>query len=341
MSIAFLFVEIQLKFIPKSSNFIFSKMRFKNYIIIVFLLHQIVTACFSQAATKTLNINSVYSDIYNMSADMAYICPIPFTEIGAPYRYIITSDLISNITLNNASKKRWQLTAIPRLKIRMLGEKSLPVQSPSYVMGGTLQYRAGSIQSLNKSKQFSYISIGAFHHSNGQKGALISDYDLDIINTENGSFSTNYLNTAYHWGKTTNNFLTNTSVGLETQIFHIRNLGKRYGTLRPYFHYIFMDKANKNSDLQNAMNRYRLEGYIQWIFGRLSHNDKAFDVGKRLNIEAKAFYMLRQDWNLSGFAAIGYTGQDQYNIFFRNNYPYFRIGVSFAGAIVYQPFSKE
>jgi hypothetical protein len=208
-------------------------------------------------------------------------------------------------------------------------------------MGGSFQYRIGSEQKLKKTHQFSYLNIGAFHHSNGQKGPLMADYDLDIINTENGSFSTNYLNTAYHFGKITNNLLTNTSVGLETHIFHIPNLARRYGTLRPYFHCILMDLDGKNTAQQNTMNRYRFEGHIQWVFGRLSANDKAFEPAKRLNIEAKAYYVLKQDWNLSGFAAIGYTGQDQYNILFRNSYPYFRIGVSFAGAILYAPFNKK
>jgi hypothetical protein len=220
-----------------------------------------------------------------------------------------------------------------------LAEKSLPVQSPSYVMGGSFNYRIGSKKLWKEQKIFNYLSIGVFHHSNGQKEPLIADYDLDIINTENGSFSTNYLRTAYSWGYMHKNHLRTASVGLETQVFHIPNLGKRYGTLRPYLHYTFINiEENDVFNNKNTINRFRFEADVQWIFGRLSANDKSFDPIKRLNIEAKAFYLLKKDWNLSAFSAVGYTGQDQYNIYFRNHYPFMRFGVSFAGPVVYAPF---
>jgi hypothetical protein len=51
-------------------------------------------------------------------------------------------------------------------------------------------------------------------------------------------------------------------------------------------------------------------------------------VSKRLNASLKYYYQFGFMENTALTAAIGYRGQDPYNIFFQDNYAYFAIGVS-------------
>jgi outer membrane phospholipase A len=89
-----------------------------------------------------------------------------------------------------------------RLQVRQYQSESSPVKTPSYNPGLRVYYWNSSW--VNAANDFHYMSLGYHHYSNGQSGPHTIN---GIVNTDNGSFSTDYLELSYYrekgrlWGK--------------------------------------------------------------------------------------------------------------------------------------------
>jgi hypothetical protein len=90
------------------------------------------------------------------------------------------------------------LVATPSIVLRMFDDStnSAPIKTPSfmphvafYYWGRPLPQRPGALHLL---------ALTAGHHSNGQSGAFLKP-DSSGPNTTDGSFSTNFLQLSYHW----------------------------------------------------------------------------------------------------------------------------------------------
>lgn len=88
-------------------------------------------------------------------------------------------------------KNRAFIKVNPRVRLRMLALESSPVKTPSFMPNITLFYGLSQFQETYKEAGLTYFSLMLSHHSNGQSG----DFYLEdgSINTENGSFSTNFF----------------------------------------------------------------------------------------------------------------------------------------------------
>jgi len=81
-----------------------------------------------------------------------------------------------------------------RLQVRQYRSDSSPVKTPSYNPGIRMYYTRGSW--TDRDRLF-YLSAGLHHYSNGQSGP---HYNTDgTINTENGSFSSDYTELSFYW----------------------------------------------------------------------------------------------------------------------------------------------
>ncbi len=79
----------------------------------------------------------------------------------------------------------------PKIQIRMSNEKSAPIKTPGFLPRATYFFW---LTDKDQKDSFTYYSLMLSHHSNGQAGEF---YNSDgTVNTENGSFSTNYLELA-------------------------------------------------------------------------------------------------------------------------------------------------
>lgn len=79
----------------------------------------------------------------------------------------------------------------PRVRLRMFTEPSSPVRTPSFMPNATLFFGFGDANTPAPLCGFTYYSLQLSHHSNGQAGDF---YAADgSINTESGSFSTNWI----------------------------------------------------------------------------------------------------------------------------------------------------
>lgn len=89
-----------------------------------------------------------------------------------------------------------------RLQLRQYTTESHPVKTPSFNPGARVYFWHRSW--VNGEDDFHYLSLGGHHYSNGQSGL---HYLNGAINTNDGSFSTDYLELAYYrekgslWGK--------------------------------------------------------------------------------------------------------------------------------------------
>lgn len=79
----------------------------------------------------------------------------------------------------------------PRVRLRMLALESSPVRTPSFMPNLTWFFGFGNAQAEYRNEGFTYYSVMLSHHSNGQAGDFYSPDGA--INTETGSFSTNFL----------------------------------------------------------------------------------------------------------------------------------------------------
>ena len=92
------------------------------------------------------------------------------------------------------------LKIIPRVRLRMIREKSSPIRTPSFMPNATAFFGFGKAQASNQNAGFTYYSVMFSHHSNGQAGDF---YNQDgAINLLTGSFSTNFLDFGINrvWG---------------------------------------------------------------------------------------------------------------------------------------------
>jgi len=120
----------------------------------------------------------------------------------------------------------YQVSTTPMVRLRMFREASSPVRTPSYMPKGTIQiarFRNLSAADDVDSAEFNAGPIEMWlidaipfgHHSNGQNGCLFASAVRDaegecidvagaparIVNKENGSFSTNYVEATANYGR--------------------------------------------------------------------------------------------------------------------------------------------
>ena len=126
--------------------------------------------------------------------------------------------------LDGSRKRLWTYSAFGTfmVRLRMFDEDSNPVRTPSYMPKATMQFaafrdisRGADTEQPDRRVAMWLIDIVPFgHHSNGQNGCLFTGYSrvdgecvtevkvpvtARTVNTENGSFSTNYIRTGVHY----------------------------------------------------------------------------------------------------------------------------------------------
>jgi hypothetical protein len=217
--------------------------------------------------------------------------------------------------------------------MRLFAAYGEPVKSPSYMPGGSLYFRTNSDYYKPK-----FISISYTHHSNGIEGPTLNPNGT--VNTDSGKFTTNFYTIAYHMGKRVDKpgLITNrySSIGLELHGYlvglgYIPALKNRYGFVRVDGDWAYSiahavpDAVD--SDKKRFQNWQRFDFQFSYIADKYD-NYSAANLKKRLNIYLKYYYQFPFMQNVSLVAGGGYRGQDEYNIFFQDSYPYVTIGVA-------------
>ncbi|MDN3586906.1 hypothetical protein QWY86_09520 [Pedobacter aquatilis] len=277
--------------------------------------------------------NKAYVSLYKENADLAYTSP--FGEIGAPSKYVINGRLTTTYMLLGSYKSPIAFSIIPDFTVRVRNEFSAAVRTPSYRLGGALYAR------LNRNpNDYKYAELAFTHHSNGQdQDARNPD---GSINTINGNFNANYLTFSYRFGHLlasaagdTKYYTLNHRVGLQThKLFRYEPvLDDGFGFTRLLYNFSFRryDEMERKSLMQNnkksEKETWRLNAEISYAVNKIPERNLA-NIQKRLNAEINFNYSFSFMHNVFLMAAVGYYGEDNYNIYFQDKYAYMRFGLS-------------
>lgn len=315
-------------------------------------------SCFIQikAQDSTRYLNLRFIDFYRQNHPLSYFAPLG--ELGSKNKYVFTARLTTSFMALGTKGSRLAIAVVPDFTIRMLNIKSSPVYTPDFRIGVAAYYR------LNTDEvNYKYGTAGFMHHSNGQ-----DDTPRPIVGTlsyKNWDFYTNYVYLRYNWGKIDHDDLAtwtsiNHQLEFKNQIFNYNPILKGdYGFSRISYNFsyrtyvYFKDLFTENDILLTAKNKGKLQetnsGYLnkerfRWNLD-ISYavnkydNYNFFATKRRLNAEASGFYspfFMRQ----TAFSlAVGYYGEDPYNIYFKDRYAWVRAGIA-VGFLKYTAKSK-
>jgi len=265
-------------------------------------------------------------------------------EFFAPRATILVADLAANFVLINTPKLPFFFVANARVNLRLFAAHGDPVQSPSYMPGGTLYLRTN-----NDYYHPRFLSLAYTHHSNGVEGPTFNRNGT--VNTDSGKFTTNFYTLTYHTGKRIDKpgLVVNRydALGLELDGYlvglgYIPALRGKYGFVRVNGEWLYniahaiADPADNNK--KTFQNWQRIDFQFTYIADKYN-NYSAADLKKRLNVYLKYYYQFPFMQNVSFLIGAGYRGQDEYNIFFNNSYAYLTFG--FAEGLSFNMHPKE
>ncbi|HWZ05243.1 MAG TPA: hypothetical protein VNX40_16610 [Mucilaginibacter sp.] len=254
-------------------------------------------------------------------------------EFFAPQKTLLVADLSPSFVLINTPKLPFFFVANARVNLRLFASHGDPVKSPSYMPGGTLYFRTNRDYYHPQ-----FLSLAYTHHSNGIEGPTL--YPNGTPNTDSGKFTTNFYTLTYHMGKRIdiNNRIINRydAIGLELHAYivglgYAYPLKGKYGFVRVNGQWLY-NIAHANSDPVDPEkkvygNWQRFDFQFTYIADKV-YNYDITDIKKRLNVSLKYYYQFPFMQNVSFLGGIGYRGQDEYNIFFRDSYAYVTVGLA-------------
>lgn len=310
----------------------------KKYLLSLILINLCCIKTFAQNIDSDSLIrkrefaNKSFVGLYKENADFAYTSP--GGEIGAPTKYVINGRLTTTYMLLGSYKSPVAISIIPDFTVRVRNEFSAGVRTPSYRLGF-----AGYARINANPEHYKYAELSFAHHSNGQD---VSPRNEDgSINTKTGNFNANYLTLSYRFGNFTSAkqdgsyYSTNHRVGLLWYKWFryepVLNDGFGFTRLLYNFSLRRYDEIEKKSKINNNYKEeketWRLNAEISYAINKIPEKNIG-NIQKRLNAEINFNYSFPFMNNVFLMAAAGYYGEDNYNIYFKDNYGYFRFGVS-------------
>ncbi|MDQ1140132.1 hypothetical protein [Pedobacter agri] len=276
--------------------------------------------------------NKQYVNLYKENADFAYTSP--YGELGAPSKYVINGRLTTTYMLLGSQKSPIAFSIIPDFTVRVRDEFSAGVRTPSYRLGFAAYAR------LNKNPEnYEYAELAFTHHSNGQdQNAFNQD---GSVNTLTGNFNANYLTASYRFGHLTPTradesfYSFNHRLGLQWYKFFryepALDLGFGFTRLLYNFSLRKYDQIERNarskSKVKTEKETWRLNTEVSYAVNKIPAKNLA-NLQKRLNAEINFNYSFPFMNNVFLMAAVGYYGEDNYNIYFQDRYGYLRFGLS-------------
>lgn len=254
--------------------------------------------------------------------------------IGTLESLVFEAIIAPTFLLRTNADARYGATISTGIRLRMQAEESLPVRTPSYMPQITF-YR--HVKGRAAHDPFSgYVFLTIAHHSNGQDG----DFFLPdgSVNTFNGNFSTNYLESGIFFNRRIVPF-SNTTEYFKTSLeWHPKidispELDGRYGFLRWHNSlkiYKFSLKRMKalfggKSQTWHKVPAVQTTLGTTWIFGKRGEAS-FFDFKERLNLMVNMAYRPKFLKDVSLFARF-YSGEDYYNIFYFRRITYLQFGI--------------
>ena len=274
-------------------------------------------------------INNEFNAIYEQNLRTSFAGQ----EFFDPNKTLLVADLSPNFVLLNTPKLPFFFVADARVQLRLFDYHGDPVKSPSYMPGGTLYFRINS-DYYNPH----FFSLSFTHHSNGVEGPTLNPNGT--INADSGKFTTNFYTLTYHTGNRSdkNNLIITRydALGLELNgplvgLGYVPALSGKYGWVRINGDWLYsiarLYPDAVNPDRKTYLNWQRIEFQFTYVADQV-YDYNSLDLKKRLNVSLNYYYQFPFMQNVSLMIGGGYRGQDPYNIFFQDSYPYLTIGIA-------------
>lgn len=279
--------------------------------------------------THPRHTNLSFNSIYRQNINPGFFG----NEYGSPIKTSLVADVNPNVILLNTSKSPFFVLFSPRVKLRLLNARKAPVRSPSYMPGLKIFSRINT-----NAERPQFLSLAYSHHSNGQDSPTLDS--MGRFNRGAGKFTTNYYSFDYTAGKknvsSAQSLSQYGSMGIElhTGLFdkgYSRELKENYGFVRINGSWLY-DLFTGKRENDKYGNHHRIQAKFMYIADHYE-NYSLLDLHKRLNVSLEYSYQPGFTENVSLAVATGYRGQDDYNIYFENSYPYVSIGVLYGVAL--------
>jgi len=248
--------------------------------------------------------------------------------VGNLERLLFEARLSPSFFFSNR-KTTWAVMLNPQVIVRMQNKPSFPINSPSYRVHLTYFH---SIDILKRTflKRILYDNsiwlASISHHSNGKAGDFyLKDTTANVIDVENGSFSTDFASFGISTFKVRqrandmNAFQSAKAfIEIHPRPLETSEIKYRYGNYRIFASWAVggpwqpVKKTWVNEWLQNS----GIELQAGWVAGKIKGTSEV-DVRARLILDLK--YNFYPPWfDEIAFFLRFYRGQDYYNIYFSN-----------------------
>ncbi|NOT74379.1 MAG: hypothetical protein HOP08_05575 [Cyclobacteriaceae bacterium] len=271
----------------------------------------------------------------NFNRDQSYVS---FGSGLGNQRPLIFEGKLSPSYFVSSRQKNWAMVMNPQVQIRMLDEKSVPIQVPSYRFYLTYYHsikfwKNSFLSKILYEDAIWFASIS--HHSNGQSGSFYSNDTTKTIDLISGNFSVNFIQlgtSTFTLNPLSTDYFSLKEVKVYTEIYPSSwadtNLNKNYGFYRLFGSLGFAGPFRKEK--KDWLNRWLQNSSIElkggWIFGQYRGYDPV-DIDKRFILDVS--YKYYPPWfDEVAFFVRFYKGQDYYNIYYEKQLMNCTIGIT-------------
>ncbi|MDX1941691.1 MAG: hypothetical protein SFU99_14120 [Saprospiraceae bacterium] len=324
--------------------------------------------------------NYDYVNIYLTSTDMSYLAAKGEIGAPHKYVLSANINPYFSVLGGHISRLSVAMNPNVKIRIRTNGnpgDSSLPVRTPSFNIGGiaywrlkanidTFQYLSAAFYHHSNGQDGSALRPdGSFNTYNGNFSTNYLNFKFNFGKNISRSVKIfgvgkDFFKLNYYKGE----IFRHQSLGLEWHpdfFGHEEALEGKYGTLKFRYDYIwaltvFWDHYRtvydpiilneKNKPQKNNIyigttrdERLRITFNAAYILNKLEDHN-ILDLEKRLILEGNFHYSPPFTRNSAIFISLGYKGEDEYNIYFQDQYFYFRIGFS-SGFLTYSTKLKR
>lgn len=273
--------------------------------------------------------------IVNVNKDQTYMSL--WKGIGNQ-RPILFEAQLSPSYFISSHHKDWAVMINPQVQVRMLNEKSRPIQVPSYHLYLSYYHSIDFWDKtfLRKALYEDAIWFTSWvHHSNGQSGDFYLIDSTKTIDRINGNFSVNFIQlgfSTYTLRPSGANYFSLREIKVHTELYpygwcdpHLRG---NYGFYRLFGTLNFGGPSGLGE--RNALNRWLQNSSIEiklgWIFGSYQ-SFHPINATKRSIIDISYKYF--PPWlDEVAFFIRFYRGQDYYNVYFEKQLINLTIGIT-------------
>jgi len=276
------------------------------------LLIGFLLSCFALSAQSSKDsLNQHYSKFYKDIKRSGLLAPAPMIRGKADHLLYGRIPAYFRINRQNAG---YIVSIESEIHIRQMLELSLPVRTPSYY----ISFNVAHHWSPSKNK-IHYSEVDITHHSNGLQKSPWMDNEYGVLNTVDGSFSTNYMNFEHTIGTYLSTGRSSThhfGIEIHPQIFEFDDESD-VDVMSQFNIRHHLGRSRLNYTYNNVLRKYGQESSRWSIESTFVFEKRNAGFSDRINLMATYNKQFKNS-DLGWFVSTGWLGHDFYNIYFNS-----------------------